>query len=93
MTEFEIIYNHGRGRMTLNLENFFARNAKGVFVHTYKTNINKVLALVAEWCKVEEIIVLLNWLAEHNCQDLVDYFLKKYPWMNEHYTDETIPQF
>lgn len=53
MTEFEIIYNHGRGRMTLNLENFFARNAEGVFVHIYKTNINKVLALVAEWCEEE----------------------------------------
>ena len=85
MTEFEIIYNHGRGRMTLNLENFFARNAKGVFVHTYKTNINKVLALVAEWCEEEQITFLLDWLTKHNCKDLVDAFLKKYKWVNEFY--------
>ena len=85
MTEFEIIYNRGRGRMTLNLENFFARNAKGVFVHTYKTNINKVLALVAEWCEEEQIAFLLDWLTKHSCKDLVDAFLKKYKWVNEFY--------
>lgn len=85
MTEFEIIYNHSRGRMTLNLENFFARNTKGVFVHTYKTNINKVLALVAEWCGEEQITFLLDWLTKHNCNDLVDAFLKKYKWVNQIY--------
>ena len=54
MTEFEIIYNHGRGRMTLNLENFFARNAKGVFVHTYKTNINANLGAIVMGCSGDD---------------------------------------
>lgn len=91
MTEFEIIYKQGKGRIVLNLEYFFSRNHKGVFVHTKKTNINRVLTLVAKYCEREQIIFLLNWFADHHCNDLVETFLKKYEWVNEFYPE--IPQF
>lgn len=91
MTEFEIIYNQGKGRMVLNLEYFFCRNHKRVFVHTKKTNINRVLTLVAKYCEQKQIVFLLEWLDAHNCEDLVDTFLQKYKWANEFYS--RIPQF
>ena len=78
MTEFTITYNYGKGEMTLNLENFFARRDSGKFINTIKPNIYKVFKLVNEWCEEEQIIFLLKWLKEHNCFDLVRYYETKY---------------
>lgn len=78
MTEFTIIYNDGKGKMTLNLETFFARKENGRFIHTIKPDIYKVFKLVNEWCEEEQVDFLLKWLKENNCSDLVRYYEAKY---------------
>jgi len=83
LTEFTINYNDGRGKMTLYLEMFFARrdNKSKAFKHTTKPDIYKVFKLVNEWCDESTICFLLKWLEEHDCKDLVTYFLDRYKWV------------
>lgn len=78
MTEFTIIYNDGRGKMTLNLEVFFSRRDNGKFIHTSKRNIYKVFKLVNEWCDEEQIEFLLRWLNANACADLAEWYVKRY---------------
>lgn len=78
MTEFTIHYNHGKGKMTLNLEVFFERKESGRFVHTIKPEIYKLFKLVNEWCDEEKVVFLLKWFREHDCKDLADYYQSKY---------------
>lgn len=78
MTEFTIEYNYGKGKMTLNLEVFFARKNKGRFIHTTKPDIYKVFKLVNKWCEEEQIEFLLEWLKSHDCADIAEYYEKKY---------------
>lgn len=78
MTEFTITYNYGKGEMTLNLENFFARKYNGRFINTIKPDIYKVFKLINKWCEEEQIEFLLKWLNEHDCSDLVRYYEAKY---------------
>lgn len=84
---FTIIYNNGLGKMTLKLDNFFERNiltkAKK-FCNTCKPDIYKIFDLVNENCSIEDILSLLDWLENHNCEDLVDYYKQKYQWIKEY---------
>ena len=77
-TIFEIVYNNGNGKMQLNLEGFFARKENGRFLHTIKPDIYTVLQLIHDWCDEEKVNFLLNFLSTHKCQDIVDYYHKKY---------------
>lgn len=84
ITLFTIIYNNGNGKMVLKLEVFFDRHPKGKFIHTIKSDIYKVLALVNEWCEVDDILFLLKWLEENECKDIAEYYIKKYNWIKEY---------
>ena len=70
MTEFTIMYNYGKGAMTLNLDSFFARRESGKFINTIKFDIYKVIELVNKWCEGEQVEFLRNWLKEHDCFDI-----------------------
>lgn len=77
ITKFAFSYNDGKGTMSLNLEIFFERAVETKsksFLHTTKTDIKKVLALVKRWANQEQTDFLLKWLGEHDCADLVETF-------------------
>ncbi len=85
--DFTIIYNNGRGQMTLHLDCFFARNLNSKakkFYNTIKPDIYKVFKLVNENCSKEDILSLLDWLQNHHCEDLVEYYKQKYQWIKEY---------
>lgn len=84
---FMIIYNDGRGEMTLYLDKFFERNLNSKakkFYNTIKPDIYKIFALVNENCSTEDILSLLDWLKNHHCEDLVEYYKQKYQWIKEY---------
>ncbi len=83
LTKYEFTYNNGKGRMSIYLEMFFKRKDNGRFEHTKKENIYKLFKLIADSQKKEKIIVLLKWLRVNKCEDLVKYFLKKFPNIKE----------
>lgn len=77
MTKFTFTYNDGKGEMTLNLENFFARNpTTGKLINTIKPDVKKVFKLIKEWCDEKQIDFLLNWLESNGCSDLATDFQK-----------------
>lgn len=75
--DYTIIYNGGKGKMTLHCEKFFARNDKGK-LHIAKPDIYKTFRLINEWCDSEQVGILLKWLKTHKCADLAEYYEKKY---------------
>lgn len=77
-TIFEIVFNEGAGRLAIWLEPFFARKENGRFINTIKPDIYQVFQLVHDWCKQEQVEFLMNFLAGYGCQDLVNYYKKKY---------------
>lgn len=77
MTKFTFTYNDGKGEMTLNLENFFARNPNtGKLINTIKSDVKKVFKLIKDWCDEKQIDFLLNWLESNGCSDLAADFRK-----------------